>query len=475
MGRSLRTRLLVSFFIAIALPLAVLGMYAVPAIEHATLDHLLTNLRLSARLAAAEVAGTPPGVAPVSQIERWAHVLGVRVAVMLPGTPLAVSADLPPGISSEPGVPAALRGTVATGQIVDTRGGRWLYAAVPVWRGSVIAGAVDLLLPLQSVESLFWRVRLALAAAFALAVALAAGIVFYLTETLFRPVAALKAAAEQVGAGDLEQRLQETPDELGDLARVLNSMARALNERETRRRNFLANVSHELRTPVANIQFTAEALLAGAADHRGERNRMLDIISREADRLTRLVRQLLDLWTLETGQAKLPRQHVSVAALLDDAASRFAARASAARVHLEARIPRDAPAVEGDPDRLAEVLDNLLDNALRSTPPGGSVVLAARTAGTTVRVEVADTGHGIPADDLPFVFERFYRGGSTARDRASGGSGLGLSIVKAIVEAHGGRISVNSDAAGGTRFVIVFPCRPQPSLSRGLALPVAPA
>jgi two-component system, OmpR family, sensor histidine kinase BaeS len=473
MGRSLRTRLLVSFFIAIALPLAVLGMYAVPAIEHATLDHLLINLTLSARLAAAEVAGTPRGIAPAPQIDRWARVLGVRVAVTLPGTPLAVSADLPPGVSSEPGMPAALRGAAASGQLVDTAGRRWLYAAVPVRRGGTVAGAVDLLLPLQNVESLFWRVRWALAAAFAIAAALAAGVVFYLTETLFRPVAALKAAAEQVGAGDLEQRLAETPDELGDLARVLNSMARALNERETRRRNFLANVSHELRTPAANIQFTAEALLAGAAEDRGERNRMLDIISREADRLTRLVRQLLDLWTLQTGQATLPRQRVSVGGLMDDAAARFAARASAAHVRLEARIPPGAPVIEGDPDRLAEVLDNLLDNALRSTPSGGSVVLSARTGDGTVAVEVADTGRGIPPDDLPFVFERFYRGGSTARDRASGGSGLGLSIVKAIVDAHGGRISASSDPEGGTRFAILFPCRAL-SPSREFAVPAGP-
>jgi signal transduction histidine kinase len=249
-------------------------------------------------------------------------------------------------------------------------------------------------------------------------------------------------------------------------------MARALNERETRRRNFLANVSHELRTPAANIQFTAHALLAGAAEDRGQRDRMLDIVSREADRLTRLVRQLLDLWSLQTGQATLPRQTVSVRQLLDDASTRFAARAAAAHVRLDTRTADHVPAVEGDPDRLAEVLDNLLDNALRSTPPGGSVVLTARADDGTVVLEAADTGRGIHPADLPFVFERFYRGGSTARDRASGGSGLGLSIVKAIVEAHGGRISANSDATGGTRFAIVLPARTQPSRKSPLAVPV---
>jgi signal transduction histidine kinase len=467
MALSLRTRLLASFFVAIALPLAVLGMYAVPAIERAALDQLLRNLTLTARLAAAEVAATSRGVPSTAQIDRWAGVLGVRVAVALDGAPLAVSADLPWGINAEPGMAAALRGAAARGQVVDAAGRRWLYAAVPVERGGRVAGAIDLLLPLRSVVVVFWQVRWALAAAFAIAAALAAGVVLYLTEALFRPIAALKAAAERVGAGDLEQRLPETPDELGGFARVMNTMARALNERETRRRDFLANVSHELRTPAANIQFTAQALLAGAAEDREQRNRMLDIVAREADRLAQLVRQLLHLWSLQTGHLRLARRTVPVRGLLDDAVARFGARAEAAGVQLSAHTAPGAPAAAGDPDRLAEVLDNLLDNALRSTPAGGSVTLSARAAGDAVAVEVADTGRGIAGVDLPFVFERFYRGGS-ARDRSSGGSGLGLSIVKAIVDAHGGQISASSGNGNGgdrrgARFAFLLPAAAVPS------------
>jgi two-component system, OmpR family, sensor histidine kinase BaeS len=467
MGRSLRTRLLASFFVAIALPLAVLGMYAVPAIERATLDYLLTNLTLTARLTAAEVAAAPQGVPRSAQINRWARVLGVRVAVVLPGTAFKVSADLPQGITGEPGMPAALGGEVAKGQLKDAAGRQWLYAAVPVQRGGAVAGAVDLLLPLSNVEMVFWQVRWALAAAFAIAAALAAGVVLYLTDALFRPVAALKAAAQRVGAGDLEQRLPESADELGDLARVMNGMARALNERETHRRDFLANVSHELRTPAANIQFTAHALLAGAAAERGQRERMLETVAREADRLTRLVRQLLDLWILQSGHATLPRQRVPVRGLLEDAAGRFTARAAAAEVRLEVQAVPGAAAIEGDPDRLAEMLDNLLDNALRSTPAAGSVTLAARADDGAIVLEVADTGRGIRGSDLLFIFERFYRGG-TARDRASGGSGLGLSIVKAIVDAHGGQISASSSAAG-TKFLIRFP-RPNPEGTKPVRL-----
>src|SRR5579864_6942342 len=149
MGRSLHTRLLASFFVAIALPLAVLGIYAVPAIERATLDHLLTNLTLTARLTAAEVAAAPRGVPPAAQINRWARVLGVRVAVAVPGTAFKVSGDLPPGINAEPGMTSALGGTPARGRVKDAAGRQWLYAAVPVQRGGTVAGAVDLLLPLR--------------------------------------------------------------------------------------------------------------------------------------------------------------------------------------------------------------------------------------------------------------------------------------------------------------------------------------
>jgi signal transduction histidine kinase len=458
-GRSLRTRLLASFFVAIALPLAVLGLYAVRALERATLDHLLDNLRATARLTAAEVAAEPEGTPVEARIDRWAQVLQVRIAVAnLRGTIIAASAGLPPGLAREPGLDAALQGAIAQGQVADASGERWLYAAAPVERAGTVTGAVDLLLRLRSVQGVFWRVRWALAAAFGIAAVLAGGLVLYLTQALFGPIAAMKAAAERIGVGDLQQRLPERPDELGDLARVLNAMARQLNERETRRRDFLANVSHELRTPVANVQFTAQALLAGAADDPDHRRRMLETIVRESERLARLVRQLLDLLSLQSGRLPLARDVVEVPDLLEDAVARFAVRAAAAGVHLGALPGAALPAIEGDPDRLAEVLDNLVDNALRSTPAGGSVTLAAHAEGAAVVVEVADTGRGIPEADVPFVFEKFYRGG-TARDRASGGSGLGLAIVKAIVEAHGGRISVESRVAAGTRFVIRLPAR----------------
>jgi signal transduction histidine kinase len=455
---SLRTRLLASFLVATALPLAVLGLYAVPALESATLAHLLTNLTATARLAAAEAAAEPRGPARRERLVRWARVLGIRLALVnSSGQVVAASAPLPAGIPAEPGVRAALGGTAAQGQVTDGSGARWLYAAAPIEVGTAAGQAVDLLVPLRSVEGLFARVRLALTVGYVLAALLAGALVLYLTQTLFVPIAAMKAAAARIGAGNLREKIPERADELGDLARVLNTMARDLNERESVRRDFLANVSHELRTPVANMQFTAQALLAGAAADPDRRRQMLETIVREADRLARLVRQLLDLLRFESGRFALTRGPVDVADLLGDASVRFAVRAEDLGIRLDIRRPAGLPPIDGDPDRLAEVLDNLIDNALRSTPRGGAITVSAALDGGAVAVCVADTGAGIAAGDLPFVFDKFYRGGGAARDRASGGTGLGLAIVKAIVEAHGGRIAVQSAPGQGAAFTVWLP------------------
>ena len=222
---------------------------------------------------------------------------------------------------------------------------------------------------------------------------------------------------------------------------------------ETTRREFVSNVSHELRTPLSSVKALAEALQTGALDDPDTARDFVRRIHGEADRMSALVEELLELSRLESGRTTLAMDTVDLAALARDEIEAFQLRAEAVGAALEARLP-DAPAlVRGERDRLRQVLVNLLDNALKFTPSGGAVTLAVRTAAGGVEVSVQDTGAGIPAEHLPHVFERFYK---VDRARRDGGTGLGLAIVRHIVEAHGGTARVESREGEGTTVSVML-------------------
>ena len=219
-----------------------------------------------------------------------------------------------------------------------------------------------------------------------------------------------------------------------------------LRQVETTRREFVSNVSHELRTPLSSVKALAEALENGALDDPATARDFVRRIHGEADRMSALVEELLELSRLESGRTTLAMETVDVAALAGGEIEAFQLRAEAAGVALQARLP-DAPAlVRGERDKLRQVLVNLLDNALKFTPSGGAVTVLVRAAAGGVEVAVRDTGAGIPAEHLPHVFERFYKADRARRD---GGTGLGLAIVRHIVEAHGGTARVESREGEG--------------------------
>ena len=215
---------------------------------------------------------------------------------------------------------------------------------------------------------------------------------------------------------------------------------------ETTRREFVSNVSHELRTPLSSVKALAEALESGALEDPATARDFVRRIHGEADRMSALVEELLELSRLESGRTTLAMETVDVAALAEGEIEAFQLRAEAAGVALQVRLP-DAPAlVRGERDKLRQVLVNLLDNALKFTPSGGAVTVLVRAAAGGVEVAVRDTGAGIPAEHLPHVFERFYKADRARRD---GGTGLGLAIVRHIVEAHGGTARVESREGEG--------------------------
>jgi two-component system phosphate regulon sensor histidine kinase PhoR len=229
-----------------------------------------------------------------------------------------------------------------------------------------------------------------------------------------------------------------------------------LRKLERVRRDFVANVSHEFRTPLTAIQGFAETLIGGAIDDPQNRGRFLAIILEHSRRLARLTEDLLRLSQMDAEQLELEIRAVSVPQLIESCYETAQRRAGEKGLTLSLNLPSQIPDVLADNRRLQEVLQNLLDNAIQYTLPGGKIMLSAETRGDDVIVTVADTGIGIPQADQPRIFERFYRV-DVARSREAGGTGLGLSISKHLVEAQGGRIWVESEVGVGSKFHFSIP------------------
>lgn len=279
----------------------------------------------------------------------------------------------------------------------------------------------------------------------------------FLTRRIGRSLGALSAAASRMAGGRFDSRvpIPRMGAEFDDLAHAFNDMAARLDESQALRRRLLADVAHELRTPVATLNAYLEGIEDGVETLTPD---IVAVLRLQGSRLTRLADDLAAVTRAESRDLTLHLQDTAPADLLT-ASSRSAEDRFAARdVALIVDAPRDLPEVAVDRDRMGQVLGNLMDNALRHTPGGGTVTLRARAADRGgLRLTVEDTGEGIAAAHLPHVFERFYRA-DTARDRDHGGSGIGLAIAKALVEAHGGTVSAASDGPGrGATFVVLLP------------------
>ena len=309
------------------------------------------------------------------------------------------------------------------------------------------------------ISSMLASVLLSGAIAFVLSILFA----LWLAGTLSRPLQRAAAAAERVAAGDYSTQLEiSIPDEARRLAESFNAMTSAVATSQRSQSDFVANVSHELKTPVTSIQGFAQAVLDGTANDERSIHRAATVIHDEADRLSRMINQLLDLTRLESGQVSMSWSNVDLAALIQSCTDRFGLLASEKGVELHALMP-DQVQTTGDGDRLMQVLTNLVDNALKHTSAGGKVTLSAREDSDSVAVLVTDTGSGIPKADLPRIFERFYqvdKSRSRDTDARDTGVGLGLAIASEIVRAHGGSIEVDSIVDIGTRFTVTLPRTP---------------
>ena len=282
--------------------------------------------------------------------------------------------------------------------------------------------------------------------------ALALGLVQVLAHGMTSPLREMAAAAAAMARGDYGRRVTASShDEVGELARAFNGMATQLGEVDRVRRELVANVSHELRTPITALQAVLENLVDGVEPADPE---ILRTMLRQVERLGSLVAQLLDLSRLESGAVPLQRRAFELRPLLEDAAGETRLRTN----DVEVRVTVDpaGATVDGDPERVHQVVANLLDNAVRYSPPGGMVEVRASRGRGGVTIEVCDDGPGIPAEDASRVFERFYRA-DASRSSAGGGAGLGLAIARWIVDLHGGEIRAEARQPHGCRMVVVLP------------------
>ncbi len=476
---SLRTRLLLSYALVIFVCVAIMGVALLFLLREAPVQKRLVTARLTLEAATiTRLLRTPlqNGAAP-DQIIRRLQNIGDRTdsrIFLIDEQSGQILADTDNSLTGRNlfslGVLQRLNNTLvgefnegdtrwlySTRQVLDRRNALEVVAALPYEATPAFSDPIF--------GALLQPLLIALVLAFAVSIVLA----ILVTRSVVRPMQHVAQAAQKIAAGDYDQTVPvEGSREVKELGSDFNQMALQVRSTQQAQRDFLANVSHELKTPLTSIQGFAQAIQDGAAGDSASIRKSASIIFDEATRMNRMVGELLDLARIETGQIVMRSESVQLDQLLQNVIERLALRAQAGGVTLLTDIAAGLPAIRGDGDRLAQVFSNLIDNALKHTPSGGKVTVAARMlSGSSavkrgkpiggVEITVADTGTGIPPEDLSRIFERFYQVDKSRVKSKTGSLGLGLAIVKEIVTAHGGTIHAESIVGLGTKFVVWLP------------------
>jgi signal transduction histidine kinase len=473
---SFRVRVILTYLVIFMVSAAIMAARAGSGFAHTALENAKHDLGVQAFVVASALAH--PGVGREEEHEdlitfpdlqtltgRLAADANSQLTILDPlGNTIATSLNgALPNQRDQPEVAAALAGGVEYAVRFDAATGQeMIYAAAPVRNEEHLYGVVQIAVPMAEVAAQtqrFW-LSLGLTALLAAAVATVAG--WWLAGQLVRPVGRLRDAAARLAAGDLEERVPPRgAEEMAQLASAFNDMAERIEASIKAQRAFVANASHELRTPLTNIKLRAEALQDGALEDPAVAQKFVREIGSEADRLSHMADDLLTL-SRQDDAPRPVREPVDLSVLIPAVAGEMGLRAEKEGVALVQGIAPGLPMLSADPAELRTLLVNLVDNALQYTKAGGSVTISARAAGPPpgVVIEVADTGSGIAAEDLPHIFGRFYRA-DKARRRGNAvtgsGAGLGLAIVKVIVEAHGGAIVAQSTPGQGTTIRISLP------------------
>ena len=361
-------------------------------------------------------------------------------------------------------IETALRGQVVVVERPNDAGESTFYTAVPVGRGDDIAAILHLSVPAANLQTVIAERWLVIAIIFILIAVAAIAAAFLLARSIIRPLSLVRDAARRLSAGDLTSRAAYTgKDEIGEVAGAFNDMAGRVEAMIEEQRAFASNASHELRTPLTSIRLRTEALRDDATLEPDVARKYIAEIDDEAARLTDLVQDLTLLSRLDAGRAEPGHDHVDMARFATSLVRQMNPVAQDRGVSLILAPLTASLTVDAGLSHLTVVFRNLLDNAIKYTPKGGDVLWAVEADGAHVRHTIRDTGRGIDAEHLAHVFERFYRG-DKAHSRETYGTGLGLALVKSIVEFYGGRITVESPGVDqGTVVVVRWPVTPPAS------------
>ncbi|MFZ5644271.1 MAG: sensor histidine kinase [Bacillota bacterium] len=363
------------------------------------------------------------------------------------------------GISSD-------TGDVLAGETVIRKGGSHfngvnvILVAIPIERDGSIVGAVFIHAPLAPIEANINAIHGAVVYSFLLGIAASILLAFFISRKVTDPILRINKAARSMAEGNFGVKIpHKSGDELGLLAESINTLSENLEDKirkiekiDSARRGFVTNISHELRTPLTIMQGYTEALMDGIAEDEGQREKYLLNIYDETLRLRRLVDDVLDLRKMEKGKISLELKDINVADLIFGVADQFGEDFTGKNVKLEVELAGGDIIARADPDRVKQVIINLVDNAVRHSPTGGVIRLLGEKSGGAVKVSITDQGPGIGDVDRDLIWERFYKADDSRSERKYSGSGLGLAIAKQIIELHGGKIGVDSSPGMGSTF-----------------------
>lgn len=466
MKSNIFVKILATYVIVILLAIAIVGGLQLFLVQNYLMgskekELLMKSRDLSEIIKPLLISGQDPHPV-IASLNRADRILGTEAWVLnSSGKVLAASAD---HIHCEGNtLEAADLQQIKSGQVSVRRGQSQFFqeavirAAAPVMDRGNFIGAVILYAPVAGVNDTFSKMREIYLGAAVLGIILSAALGLLLSRYITKPLREVTQAAHGIAGGNFDDRVPvKTRDELGQLGETFNYMARRLADYEQMRREFVANVSHELRSPLTSIQGFIDALIDGKSKDKQDEAKYLAILQKETYRLSKLVNELLEISSFDAQRVRFNMEPFPITAVVNRAAAILKPQLDEKKLSIRTAIPKDLPLCYGDEDRIEQVIHNLLENAIRFSPPENKILVSARLLDDEILVEIADNGPGIPGDELPRLWERFYRV-DKARSRDKGGTGLGLAIVQEIISKHGGQVSADSEPGEGAVFGFTIP------------------